>query len=134
MSPKHSILKNQMSPLGWSSDSNYFFRSDPQKFSVWFQQLGDIGESCKLSHWGIRAKILSICKKIGHKCKQKLCGFTEDKSSNRRKLLIHEFQETLFKVMCKKTKLIHESWFILIMYYDTQGSIVKLLEEGISWF
>ena len=31
------------------------------------------------------------------KCKQILCGFPEDKSSNRRKVLIIEFHEKLLK-------------------------------------
>ena len=45
--------------------------------------------------------MLSKCKKIVYKCKQKLCGLSEDKNSNRMKLLIREFQETLLKVKDK---------------------------------
>ena len=77
--------------------------------------------------------MLSKCKKVVYKCKQKLCGFREDKKCNKRKLLIHEFQETLLKVICKKTKLIQKS--ILIMdrglYYDPRESIASLLAERI---
>ena len=49
--------------------------------------------------------------------------------------MICEFQKTLLQVICEKTKLIHESWFLLIMdrelHYDTQRSIVILLAERI---
>ena len=79
--------------------------------------------------------MLSKCKKIAYKFEQKLCGFPDDKNSNRRKLLIREFHETLLKVIYQKTKLIHESCFVLIMdgglYYDTCRTIVILLAEGI---
>ena len=42
-------------------------------------------------------------------CKQKFCGFPEDKKSNRRKVLICEFHKKLLKVICAKTKLICKS-------------------------
>ena len=44
------------------------------------------------------------------KCKQKLCGFAEDKSSNRRKVLICGFHKKLPKVIIEKTKPISEQW------------------------
>ena len=38
------------------------------------------------------------------KCKQKLCGFPENKSSNRMKVLIREFDKKLLKVIREKSK------------------------------
>ena len=55
--------------------------------------------------WGQNA--IQILEKV-YKCKWKFCGFTVDKNSSRRKLLICEFQETLRNVIHKKTKLIRE--------------------------
>ena len=43
--------------------SNHLFRSDPQKFSEQFQQLGGMGEGCKLPIWGYGATLLSKRKK-----------------------------------------------------------------------
>ena len=78
--------------------SNYLFRSDPRRFR---EKLESMGERFKPPppHWGFGAKLLSKCKKkivysliiFGVRYKrfkrQKLCGFPEDKNSNRRKLL-----------------------------------------------
>ena len=96
--------------------SNYIFRDDPRKFSEQFHQLGVTGECCKLPHWGFGAKTLSKCKKIAYsltlfgirynrilqnfQCRQKLRSFTQDKNSNRRKVLIRKFHKKLLKVIC----------------------------------
>ena len=45
-------------------------------------------------------------------CKYELHGFPEDKNSNRTKVLICEFNKKMLKVICKKTKLICELWFM----------------------
>ena len=66
---------------------------------------------------GFRAKMLSKCKKIVYsltlfgvrykrfvelECKQNVCGFPEDKNSNRRKVLIHEFHKNCLKWSAKR--------------------------------
>ena len=57
------------------------------------------------------------------KCKQKLCCFPEDKNSNRRKVLVHELHEKLFKVICEKAKSIP---FILVLSIV----LVQMLKTG----
>ena len=84
--------------------------------------------------------MLSRCEKIVYKCKWKLCGFPEEKTSSRRKLFIHEFQWS----DPQKDKV--DPWIAIcgsliwtLMYidyggglhYDTWASIVILLAERI---
>ena len=91
----------------------YLFRSDPQRFREKFQQFKGMGECCKpaLGVWSENAiqiqdnsvqfntfwskKDISDLSSL--KCKQKLCGFPEDKNCNRRKVLICKFYKNCLK-------------------------------------
>ena len=99
--------------------SNYLFRSDPRKFSEYFQHLGSMKECCKLTHLGFGVKMLLKCKKVyffGVRHSKvsrlkKLRGFPEDKSFNRRKVLIREFHKRLLKMIRENRKSIRELRF-----------------------
>ena len=58
----------------------------------------------------------------GLKCKQKLCGFPEDKTCNRRKVLIWLFHKKLLKVIREKAKSVlnlrfGDHWFTPWIYF-----------------
>ena len=133
---------------------NYLSRSELRKFSDQVQWVRSKGERCKLPHWVFEDK---APKDFGQNAIQiqknnvqfntfwgktkaicwvwSLNKSLKTKNSNRRIVLIHEFDKKLLKGICEKAKWIRESWFAdrqFEPWYSYISSYLPKLNSGLE--